>query len=627
MAVSNPLNQNTAAGGQSPAAPPIGGSAPDKPADQPTGNFHLESSWRLQVVIAIVVLLGGLLILRLLDMQLRTWSEYTPPQSGLDSRYTVDDTTPWGVIVDRDGVLLAGDRFTYRVTATPKNIPREAWQSLSERLMQVAGIPADQVWNRLADNPEGAYAVLATDVPFRLGRALIEEKQREEENADASQDTSELPLSNIFVHAQPRRFYPQGSLASQVLGFLNAERKPVLGLERYYNSFLPSNGVGLPKGSLTTRAALSEQQRKFLPSGREKGLVLTIDRTIQWILEEELREGVQFYKAESGTVVVMDPKTGAILGMANYPTFDANHYEQADPNAFNNAAISAQYEPGSIFKVITMASALDAGLVESTTVFTDTGTIVIGERTIQNSGRNALGRLTVSDALAQSNNVVTVQVAQALGAEKFYDYVARFGFGADTNIDLAGEIPGLVKKPGSLAWSLSDLGTNSFGQGLAVTPIQMVSAVAAVANDGRLMRPYIVQARVHGAAVLVTQPTLAQQVIRPESAADMREMMVHAIETGNQAARIPGYSAGGKSGTADIATAEGYVLDQTIASYVGFAPADDPQFVMLVKLDRPDPAISRWASQSAAPLFSRISKRLLDHLNIPPDDVRLARSQ
>ncbi len=618
------INQSSAADGKPPVASSIEAPTTDPKAEQSVTGFSLGNSMRLQVVIAVVVLLGGLLVLRLLDMQLRTWSEYNPGANGLDTRYTVDDSTPWGVIVDRDGVLMAGDRFTYRVTATPKHIQRENWVALSEKLAQVAGIPADQVWNRLAENPDGAYAVLATNVPFAMGQALIEAKQQEIDSADSDQDWSLLPLGNVFIHAQPRRFYPQASLASQVLGFLNAERKPVLGLERYYNSFLPSNGVGLPKGSISPRTVLSPQQRKFLPSGSEKGLVLTIDRTIQWIIEEELAEGVQFYRAESGSVIVMDPATGAILGMANYPSFDANHYENADPAAFTNSTISAQYEPGSIFKVITVAAAVDAGVVKANTIFTDTGTIVIGQRTIQNSGRNAMGQLMVADALAQSNNVVTVQVAEAVGATKFYDYVARFGFGADTNIDLAGEVSGLVNVPGSLAWSLSDLGTNSFGQGIAVTPIQMISAVAAIANEGKLMRPHIVQARVHGDAVLLTQPTLAQQVISPESAQEMVEMMVHVVETGNRAAKVPGYSVGGKSGTADIATAEGYVLDRTIASFVGFAPADRPRFVILVKLDKPDPEISRWASNSAGPIFSRISKRLLDHLNVPPDDVRLA---
>ncbi len=401
MTPSPMMNQSSAAGGKPPAAASIGTPATDPKTEQSGPGFSLARSIRLQVVIAVIVLLGGLLVLRLLDMQLRTWSEYDPNANSIDARYTVDDSTPWGVIVDRDGVLLAGDRFTYRVTATPKHIERENWAALSEQLARLAGIPAEQVWNRLAANPDAAYVVLASNVSFPMGRALIDAKQEEIDNADSSQDLSLLPLGNVFVHAQPRRFYPQASLASQVLGFLNAERKPVLGLERYYTSFLPSNGVGLPRGNISPRTVLSPQQRKFLPSGSEKGLVLTIDRTIQWIIEEELADGVQFYGAESGSVIVMEPTTGAILGMANYPTFDANQYEDADPASFTNSTVSAQYEPGSIFKVITVAGAVDAGAVESTTIFTDTGTIVIGQRTIQNSGRNAMGQLMVADALAQ----------------------------------------------------------------------------------------------------------------------------------------------------------------------------------------------------------------------------------
>ena len=272
--------------------------------------------------------------------------------------------------------------------------------------------------------------------------------------------------------------------------------------------------------------------------------------------------------------------------------------------------------------MITVAGAIDAGAVEPTTIFTDTGTIVVGERTIMNSTRTAIGRLSVADALAQSNNVVTVQVAQALGEEKFYDYVSLFGFGADTNIDLSGEIPGSVKRPGDPTWSPSDLGTNSFGQGVAVTPIQMLSAVCAMVNGGKLMRPFVVAARVHGSDVLLTQPTTAHQVLKPETSDVMRELMIHVVETGNTQARVPGYTVGGKSGTAEIATADGY-SEETIASFVGFAPADDPQFVVLVKLDRPDTTIVRWASQSAAPVFKRVAFRLLDHLNIPPDAERL----
>ncbi|RME61306.1 MAG: penicillin-binding protein 2 [Caldilineae bacterium] len=587
--------------------------APERPG------FVLSGSWRLYGVALFIGLLASVLAVRLLELQVFLWAGYIPPVQAGGARYTVDDDTPWGNIVDRDGVLLAADRFTYRVTATPANIQDDEDRiQIAQILETVAQIPAAQTLERLRADPESRYALLAKDLPFELGEALLQEKARW-----AKEDVDLLFHVHVFPH--PRRFYPQGKLASQVIGFLNGERKPVLGLERYYGSFLAASGVGLPPGNQVSRDVLPPEVLRFLPPGEGKGLVLTLDRTIQWIIEEELAEGVRFYGAEGGSIIVLDPKTGAVLGMANYPSFDPNTFELVQDEAlFRNRTISDHYEPGSIFKVITVAAALDAGVVEPTTIFTDTGTITLGERVFLNSNRLALGQLTVADALAQSNNVVTVQIAEALGSEKFYDYVARFGFGADTNIDLSGEAPGIVKRPGDERWSLSDLAANSFGQGIAVTPLQMASAVAAIANDGKLMRPYVVQARVQGDQALLTEPTVAQQPIRPETAATMRELMVHVVETGNQAAKVPGYTVAGKSGTAEISTEEGYVLERTIASFVGFAPADDPRIVVLVKLDKPDPSISRWAAHTAAPLFSRVTHRLLDHLNVPPDAVRVA---
>jgi cell division protein FtsI/penicillin-binding protein 2 len=228
----------------------------------------------------------------------------------------------------------------------------------------------------------------------------------------------------------------------------------------------------------------------------------------------------------------------------------------------------------------------------------------------------------MTEALARSLNVITAQVADQVGRDDFYRYVRRFGFGDRTGIDLADEVPGLLKTPGSEDWSLSELGTNSFGQGLAVTPLQMVNATAAIANGGKLMRPYVVQARLDGEQVLYAQPEVLTQAIGPETARDLTEMMVETVDTGNSAARVPGYRIAGKSGTAQIPTLAGYLKDATIVTFVGFAPADAPEFVLLVKLDQPDPAISTWAAYTAAPVFSQVSRRLFDYLSIAPDEIR-----
>ncbi len=572
--------------------------------------------WRIRVIRIVLTLPLLLLIVRLLDMQIRDWRNYDPPRVVASGRNTVDDTTSWGVIVDRDGNLLAADHFTYRVTATPKFISADDYSEIAQRIAEGGGAPAFGIEDLLTENSDRDYLIVAPKIDFEQGQRLLLERQ----NRLARKD---FLLEHIHITARPRRFYPQGALASQILGFLNAERVPALGIERYYRNFLSSDGVGLPQGRQRPRTELNDDILRFLPSVHGKGLVLTIDRTIQHIIEEELRTGLNVYQAQSGTVIVMDPYTGAILGMANRPTFDGNHYEDGPPETFTNTAISAQYEPGSIFKVITVSAALDSGAVEATTIFTDTGKIEIGDHTIWNSNRKAVGELSVADAMAYSNNVATVQIAQSVGAEAFYKYVARFGFGTDTNIDLSGEVPGLFKRPGDINWSPSDLATNSFGQGIAVTPIQMICAVAAIVNGGKLLRPYVVQSRVAGDNVLETQPTVVYQVIEPETAALMRELMAYVVETGNPMAQVSGYIVAGKSGTAEIATEAGYTLNETIASFIGFAPAEDPQFVVLVKLDRPDPSISRWAAYTATPIFSRIAQRLLDHLNIPPDDVRL----
>lgn len=577
-------------------------------------------AWRLHLIAGILALLTLVLVIRLMDMQIRSWRDFLPGGGTASARFTVDDNTPWGVIVDRNGVLLAGDRYLYRVTATPIHITPEERTRIAALLESVAGVPVQQTWQRLTENANRSYAVLATDVDFQAGRTLLREKSRRMAEEDKL-------LAHVQIEARPRRFYPQGTLASQVIGFLNAERRPVMGVERYYSSFLPTDGVGLPRGQKHPREAIDPEALRFIPQGQEKGLILTIDRGVQWIIEEELREGVRLYGAESGSIIVMDPHTGAILGLANYPTFDPNRYETAEHLAFTNAAISAQYEPGSIFKVITMAAGLDTGVVEGTTIMTDTGTIVVGGRTIQNSSRQAFGAMAVGDGLAQSNNVITVQVAELVGVRQFYEYVTRFGFGADTHIDLSGEIPGLVKKPGDMAWSLSELATNSFGQGIAVTPIQMVTALSAIVNGGEMMRPYVVQARVHGDEALITEPTLLYRVLKPETAQDMIDMMVHTVETGNQMARVPGYTVGGKSGTAEVAIEGGYSSEETIASFMGFAPAEQPAFVVLVKLDKPDLSISRWAAHSAAPIFSRVSYRLLNYYDIPPEGVQLSRAE
>jgi len=585
---------------------------PREPGETPATNKE-RRIWRFGLLAFLFVLLTSLVLARLVVYQVFRFGElptYDPEALILPTR---------GAIVDRKGDLLTADHFLYQIIATPNELKSDAVRQLvAQRLQETTGLPAAQTLQTLLTYANYGYAEIGDPLAAELGQQ-VQTMQQEALTADALS-----PLRYITVRPVPERYYPQNSLASHILGFTQADRNGAYGLEEYYDAFLNERGKGLLEPPNATFASLPASLQRFLPSVAGKDLVLTIDRGVQWIVEEELRSGIAKYGAKGGTIIVMEPQTGAILAMANWPDYDPNQRSAGatDFSRFTNVAISAIYEPGSVFKIVPMAAGLDTGVITPTTVMTDSGYTIVGERSIYNSDRRANGQVNMTQALARSLNVITAQVADRVGRDDFYRYVRRFGFGERTGIDLADEVPGLLKTPGHEDWSLSDLGTNSFGQGLAVTPLQMVNATAAIANGGKLMRPYAVQERIDDKQVLTTQPEVLAQVIRPETAYDLTEMMVETVDTGNSAARVPGYRIAGKSGTAQIPTLAGYLKDATIVTFVGFAPADDPKFVLLVKLDQPDPAISTWAAYTAAPVFSLVSRRLFEHLGIPPDDIR-----
>jgi cell division protein FtsI/penicillin-binding protein 2 len=527
--------------------------------------------------------------------------------------------SPRGLIVDGHGTPLVVNRHYYQVTATPIHIDTaEKRETVARQLQETIGVPYDQTIAKLTAEAESWYAVLADAISLEDAARLADLK------AQLTEDEGVFPLQYIQAVPMTKRFYPQAQLTSHLLGFVQLNRAGVSGVEEYYDEFLRQDGTGLLGNQLTSVDQLPVEVQRFVPSDVGKDLVLTLDRTVQWIIHQELQRGLNQYGAVSGTIIVMEPQTGAILGMVNLPDYDPNRYETEEIGRFVNPAVSAQYEPGSIFKIITMAAALDTGVITPTTMFTDTGSFTIGERVIFNSTRTARGYVSVTEALALSLNVVTAQIAELMGPEEFYRFVRLFGFAEATSVDLSGEVSGYIKTPIRGDWSLADLGTNSFGQGLAVTPLQMINATAAIANGGRLMRPYLVQARVADDHVLATDPVVVRQVLQPETAAELTEMMVAVVESPGSTARVAGYRVAGKSGTAQIPTPDGYDPTEVIVSYVGFAPADNPRFVVLVKMDRPDSATNQWASQTAAPVFARITKRLLEHFGIPPEGDQIA---
>jgi cell division protein FtsI/penicillin-binding protein 2 len=431
-------------------------------------------------------------------------------------------------------------------------------------------------------------------------------------------------ITGVQVEPRARRVYPEGTLAAHVLGFVNDNDKGFYGVEGYYDAML--RGVsGLRQGERDPFGySIPIGPGQYVPPRNGKKLTLTIDRTAQYIVEKELADAVVRYQAENGTVVVLDPKTGAILAMASWPTYDPNQFTEVDSKTFADPAISEQYEPGSVFKIITMAAGLDAGVITPDTTIYDGGVIEVGGRTIYDWDRQPHGTVNMTTVLAKSLNVGASEVAVMLGKERFYTYVRRFGFGRITEADLDSEGPGTLKTPGDPDWHESDLGTNSFGQGVAVTPLQMAIAVAAIANDGLLMKPYVVQQITEGERTLRVQPAVVRRAVLAQTAHTLTEMLAVAVEQEAELAQVPGYRVAGKTGTAQIPVPGGYHPTLTVASFAGYLPADDPAFVILVVINKPE--TSSWGGQVAAPVFAHIAQQLVTLFDVPPDAVRLAQS-
>lgn len=558
-------------------------------------DFVISQQQRRRLAFLSAILIGCviLVIARLIYWQLAPVPLLPPPGDPNGQR---QQWLPRGVIFDRRGYVLAVDVIEYEIYASPTMITDP--ETVAQQLAPLLARPAEELKALLADDTV-QYVPLARRVPAEVGQAVMD-----------------LGFVGIQVEYRPKRVYPQGSLAGQVTGFVNEERQGYYGLEGYLNDLL----VTVP-GSVMS---LVIDPQSFVPSVSGSDVVLTLDRNIQAVVERELAETVRYYKAEGGTVIVMDPASGAVLAMASSPSYDPNEYSRVfaeAPELFNNPAVNLYYEPGSVLKVVTMAAGLDTGEVTRNSTYYDTGIVVVEGQAIENWDRLAHGQTSMTTLLTKSLNVGAVHIALKLKKDRFYYYFQRFGFGKRTGIELYGEMRGILRTPNDPRWHPSDLATNSFGQGLATTPIQVITAVAAVANGGLLVRPHIVDRYIRGAVVTPVEPAVARRVIKPQAARDLTDMLVTVVEDEVTVAAIPGYRVAGKTGTSQIAVEGGYDPRWTIASFVGYVPADDPRFIILVKVDKP--RLPRGADV-AAPLFKEIAKFLLDYLSVPPDTVRLA---
>jgi len=429
-------------------------------------------------------------------------------------------------------------------------------------------------------------------------------------------------LSGVVFTEEDKRYYPEASMAAHMLGFVGknakGEDQGYFGLEGYYDEQLRGrNGVVHQETDAFGNPILAGELTK-IPAENGRDLTLYLDKTIQYIVETKLREGVERFKAKGGSAVVFDPESGGILAMASLPSYDPAIFSQFPTEFYKNPAISLSYEPGSTFKTLIMASALNEGKVTPETKYNEEGPVEIKDYTINTWNKKYHGEITLSEILQYSSNVGMVFVGSKLGKDLFLNYLERLDFGDLTGIDLQEEAtPPLRSKS---KWYDIDFATASFGQGIAVTPLQMVRAVGAIASGGRLLEPHVVKSiKTNDGKIIYTSPKVERIVFKPEVTRIVAEMMVSAVDNG-ETSRIkpPGFRIAGKTGTAQIPIAGHYDTEKTIASFVGFAPVDKPRFVMLVTIS--EPSTSPWGSETAAPIFFSIAAELFSYLGISPSD-------
>ncbi len=458
------------------------------------------------------------------------------------------------------------------------------------------------------------------------GKNFVSHDLEIKDNKILDKEKKELVIDGIGFTMKPYRFYPEGNVGANLLGFVsyvNNEQRGSYGLEGFFDQELYGKTGSIKAERDAAGKVVIIDNKEYNSPQDGSDIILTIDRSIQFAVCEKLNKAVLKHGADGGSVIVMEPKIGAILAMCSYPDFDPNNFQAIkDIKVFNNNAIFSQYEPGSIFKVITMAMGLDQKKVTPQTTYNDTGNLKIANYNIENSDHKANGIQTMTQVLEKSLNTGVVFVMRSIGSDVFGKYVKDFGFGEKTGIELEGEGKGDIKNIINEKRNKELVSaTASFGQGIAVTPLQITSAFAAIANNGILMKPYVVKEIVRNDGTkIVSQPKEIKQVVSEKSATILGGMMVNVVENGHgKKAGVKGYYVAGKTGTAQVPRKDGrgYQVGAHIGSFAGFAPADDPQFVMLVRMDNPRDV--EWAESSAAPLFGEIAEFILNYWQVPKE--------
>lgn len=565
------------------------------------------SNYRLYFFKYGILLWTIILVVRLFTLQVLDHDRYSAEASGQRDVFAK-------IFPERGDILLQDKTEQFYPLATNEdrflvfadNRAVEDKTKTAKVLAQLLDVDIDSIQERL-DKENDPFEPIAHDV--------LEAKMEE---------IKQLDLPGINFTKESKRYYPLGNIGSHLSGFVGEDETGKsmgrYGVEGAFDEDLRGK-EGFLKGE-------KDVAGRYIPTGIEamedaqdgEDIILTVDRNIQYVACEKLDEAVKKHGADGGSVIIMDPKTGRILAMCGAPDFDPNNFGKVkDASVFNNPAIFNQYEPGSVFKAITMAAALDSEAVTPETTYEDTGKVQIGPHTIMNSDNQAHGVQTMTEVLEKSLNTGAIFAARKTGLDKFKDYVKRFGFGQPVNIGLETEAKGDLR-------SLDEKGeiylaTASFGQGISVTPLQLIKAFGAIANGGKMMQPYIIDKKQEkdGRVVFENAPQLISQVISSKTAALLSGMLTQVVENGHgKRAGVSGFFVAGKTGTAQIPrqSGGGYETNTTIGSFAGFAPVDNPRFVMIVRIDRPRDV--QFAESSAAPLFGDIAQFLLQYLEVRP---------
>ena len=561
--------------------------------------------WRVYFLLLLFIFFFGLVFLKLYSLQVLSYSSFKALAEGQHSLYKELIPERGEIFLkDKNGAYpVAVNRETKMAYAVPKEMEDPA--RVADFLSANLGMDREEIFSRI-NRPEDSYEV----IKHRLSEEEIEK-------------INEAKLEGVHLLDESFRYYPAGELAANVLGFVGWKDNELggkYGIEGYFEKKLRGEEGNLFQNRDSSGGWIAIGKREKISATDGEDLYLTIDHIAQFETEKILKCAMKKFGAEKGAIIVMEPETGKILALASFPTFNPNEYSKVENmDAFRNLAVNDAYEPGSIFKAITMAAAVDNGKVNSETAYVDTGTVNEAGFNIKNSEGKVYGRQTMTQVLENSVNTGVIFAEKLLGNKNFKDYVERFGFGETLGIDTTGESSGSITNLKNVNRNI-EFFTASFGQGIRTTPLQIISAYNVIANGGLLMKPQLVEKKIYtdGSEEMINSQEL-RRVISKSAADETTKMLVSVVENGHgKRAGVPGYYVAGKTGTAQVAKAGGggYDENKTIGSFAGFAPADNPRFAIIVRIDGPKNV--QWAESSAAPAFGELMKFLLEYYNVEP---------